>query len=310
MSKTEVTTTTDPDVRGAKLAWLLPLLSVLWLLGKLWASRGQIQATAGGTVGLATAADALPGVVEATVVAGAGLALLAGSDRIRAGLKWPARLLAGLVAGLLAAVLVHAAYPHLPAITSIEVTLVVAGLIGAALTGIPRIGLAVAAGIAAMLVALVVTTFLNSNAVLSHMLTWFGAGSSAQSVVDASKLVQYADYALIGVVAGITAFLYLRRVGATWFPLFLVGGATSGVLMLLGYLLTRIGGAHLLDAASALSEADKIANDLEQAETVPNALIVLFVGAFVALIAFGRTLKPGGQTAGKPTGPASRQSSS
>ncbi len=298
------TRTPDVDAPAAtsdKITWLLPILSVGWLAVKLWASHGQIHNSGGGMVALATAADALPGVVQAAIVAGAGLALIAASVRTGALVRWLIRIAAGLVAGGAAAILVVVAYPHLPSIASIGVTLVIAGLIGAALTGIPRIGAGIAAGVAAMLAALVVTTLLNSNVVLSHMLKWFGAGTTAESVVHASKLVQYADFAVIGVVAGLTAFSYLRRAGAKWFPLYLIGGALSGVLMLIGFGLTAIGGARLNDAANALSEADRIINQLESSENVPNALLVLFAGAFVALIAYGRTLTPTPrQTAAKP----------
>jgi hypothetical protein len=281
-----------PAAPAIRFGWLLPLLSVVWLLVKLWASRGQIRTSEGGTVTLAIAADALPGVVQATIVAGAGLSLVADAFRGRTLIRWLIRLGAGLVVGLVTAALVTLAYPHLPSITSIGVTLVIAGLLGSALTGIPRIGSGIAGGIAAVLVALVITTFLNSKVVLTHMLSWFGAGSNAQSFVHASKLVQYADYATIGIVAGITAFSYLRRADVKWFPAYLVGGALPGVLMLVGFGLTAVGGARLLDAADALSDADRILNHLESAENVPNAMIVLFLGAFVALIAFGRTLKP------------------
>ncbi len=274
-----------PAARTGKIIWLLPILSVAWLLIKLWASRGQIRNSEDGTVALATAAGALPGVVQASIVAGAGLALVADALAARTLIRWLIRLGAGLVTGGIGAALVIIAYPHLPWVGSIGATLVIASLIGAALTGIPRVGLGVAAGVAAMLAALVVTTILNSKNVLTHMLTWFGAGTTADSFVHASKLVQYADYTLIGIVAGVTAFSYLRRATATWFPLYLIGGALSGTLMLIGFGLTSIGGARLNDAANALSEADRILNQLESSESVPNAMIVLFVGAFVALFA-------------------------
>jgi hypothetical protein len=279
-----------PDSTARKISWLLPTLTVIWLLAKLWASHGQIAGSGGGLVALATAAGALPGVVQAGIVAGAGVALLTDSLRLGRMAGWLARLGAGLVIGGVGAALVVITYPHLPAIAALGTTLVIGSLLGAALVGIPRIATGVAAGVAAMLAALAVTTFLNSQNVLSHMLTWFGAGTTAESVVHASKLVQYADYTLIGIVAGLTAFFYLRHRGATWFPLYLIGGALSGILMLLGYALTSIGGSSLMDAANRISEADRILNDLVTQESVPNAMIVLFVGAFVALFAYGRTL--------------------
>jgi hypothetical protein len=289
--KVETPTSAEPTTSTRKIVWMLPALTLLWLAITLWTSRGQISNSGGGTVALADAAFELPGVVQATLVAGAGLALMA--PRLeRAWIRAVMAAVAGLIAGGATAALVIAGYPHLPSIDSIAIMLGIAGALGGALTAIPRTEKAVTAGVAAALAALVVTTILNSNAVLSRMLKWFGAGSTPQSVIHASKLVQYTYYTIIGIVAGVVAFLYLRRRAVTAFATYLLAGALPGILMMFAFGLTQIGGARLLDAANSLSEADRLINNMESSETVPNAMIVLFIGAFVALIAFGRTLKP------------------
>ena len=288
-------TSTAAAEGSTPVIWLLPVVSLLWLGVELWAARGQIHTSGGGTVALATAADALPGVVEATIVAGIGLALLVATSIARTAapaLRWIASGLAGAVIGGLAAWLVASAYPHLPSIGAIAATLIVAGAIGGVLVPVPRVRAAIAGGLAASIAALAVITVVNSNAVLSRMLRLYGAGTSAASWVDASKLVQYTQYAVAGIVAGLVAFTYLRRSEVRQFPIYLLAGVVPGFLLLVGFGLTEIGGHHLLSAANALSEADRIINGMESAETVPNALLLLFLGAFTALIAFGRTLKP------------------
>ncbi|HEY2794650.1 MAG TPA: hypothetical protein VGJ28_19975, partial [Micromonosporaceae bacterium] len=283
----------------AKIGWLLPVLSLIWLGIALWAAHGQIHSnSSGGSVALATAAEALPGVVQATLVAGTGLALLIAAWLLRnssSWLRWVGGAVAGAIAGGVAAVGTKIAYPHLPSITSIAVTLIITGAIGGVLTAIPRIQPAVRAGLAAALGALAVITIINANAVLSRLLNLYGfSATSPADALQASKYVQYTEYGLGGIAAGLIAFLYLRRRQVRQAPQFPLAGALPGLVVLVAYALTSIGGHALLDAANRLSDADRVLNRMELAETVPNALLVLFIGALVALIAFGRTLEPRG----------------
>jgi hypothetical protein len=198
----------------------------------------------------------------------------------------------GAVVGGATGALIAVAYPHMPSIGTIVTTMIVCGVIGGAAVAIPRAPVPLAAGLTGTLAVLVGMTVLNSSAVLSRMLKLFGGDTSAASFVHASKLVQYTDFTIVGIIAGIVAFVYLRRRSVKSFPTYLLSGATAGILVLVAFALTSIGGAHLLEAAKSLSDADRLINDWESSESVPNAMIVLFVGAFVALIAFGRTLKP------------------
>jgi hypothetical protein len=285
----------------AKIGWLLPVLSLIWLGIALWAAHGQIHSnSSGGSVALATAAEALPGVVQATLVAGTGLALLIAAWLLRTApswLRWIGGAVAGAIAGGVAAAATMIAYPHLPSITSTAVTLVITGALGGVLTAIPRIQPAVRGGLAAALGALAVITIINANAVLSRLLNLYGfSATSPAAALQASKYVQYTEYALAGIAAGVIAFLYLRRRQVRQVPMFPLAGALPGLVLLAAYALTSIGGHALLDAANRLSDADRVLNGMELAETVPNALLVLFIGALVALISFGRTLESRGST--------------
>jgi len=272
----------------------VPVLSLIWLAIDLWAAHGQISQSVGSEVALTNAAYALPGVVQATLVAGIGLAVL-GTLPIAAGrtdLRVIVAIIAGAVAGGASGAAVAVAYPHLPSIGGLVTTLVIAGAIGGLLTVVPVIATAAPGALAAALAGLIVVTILNSNRVLSTMLRWFGSGSGADSLIAASKRVQFVDYLVVGLIVGIVAFLRLRRTRLRSTPAYVLAGALPGVLLLVAYGLAQIGGSRLLDAANALSEADKLINDLEWSEVVPNAMIVLFVGALTAMIAYGRTLTP------------------
>jgi len=120
------TITPEPD-RSHRSAWIVPIVSLVWLVVELWAARGQIRHSVDGTVALSNAANALPGVIEATLVAGIGLALLLPGGW-RTGTVWPRVLttaVAGAVAGAIAGVAVQVAYPHLPSVGAITAILIV-----------------------------------------------------------------------------------------------------------------------------------------------------------------------------------------
>ena len=149
-------------------------------------------------------------------------------DAPAAALRWVAAIAAGVVVGGATGVLIAVAYPHLPSIGSIVAAMIACGVIGGAVVAIPRAPVPVAAGIAGTLGVLIAMTVLNSSSVLSHMLSLFGGDSSAASFVHASKLVQYTDFTIVGIIAGVVAFGYLRRRSVRSFPTYLLAGATAG----------------------------------------------------------------------------------
>lgn len=285
-------------VKAARLprfGWVVPTLALLWLPIMLWASYGSIHSSEGGSIAVATAAEALPGVVQATLAAAIGAALLAISSvrGRRSLLRWIMAIAGGLLIGLVSAAVIFSVYGHAAGLASVEVALVLVGVIGGVLAGPNRIRTAVTAGLAGTLAALVVYRILVARNVLTHTISWFGASDTITSYLRASARVAYFNSAIAGVFAGYVAYRVLRRVDdAARFPFYQLAGAFAGVALLICELVTRVGGANLLDVVGAISPEDRTLLNLVRPANVNNDLIVLFVGALVALIAFGRSLGP------------------
>ena len=100
-----------------------------------------------------------------------------------------------------------------------------------------------------------------------------------------------------GLAAGLVPYVYLRRaarrsgVDAPRWPVVMLAGGGVGLLLLVTELITRVGGARILDAVSELSAADRAFRSGADASRLRFALLVLFIGALTATIAFGRALK-------------------
>src|SRR5204862_185647 len=138
-------------------------------------------------------------------------------------------------------------------------------------------------------------------------LVWFAAMLwSAQANITGTgtavgALIQVADALPVvvaagmlgGAAAGLVAFWYLRRTaGERRFPVYLAAGAFPGVLLLLSEGVTLVGGAQVFHAVGAQSSADQAVVDYLANSRLNHALILLFVGALVALLCLGRTLRP------------------
>jgi hypothetical protein len=78
--------------------------------------------------------------------------------------------------------------------------------------------------------------------------------------------------------------------GRSW-PWYLLAGALPGLVLLIGYVVTRIGGAALLQLVSDFSPGDRFVVGYGNNARLSNALVVGFVGGIVAMIAVGRTLR-------------------
>ena len=286
--------------RKSRLGWLVPAFAMVWLPIMLWASYGSIHSSGGGSIAVATAAQALPGVIQATFAAAVGGGLLAGgvlASRRRARpsgrIRWIVCIAAGLLVGLFAAATILAVYGHGGGFASVEITLIVIALLGGALGGLVRLRTTIMAGLAGTLAALVLYRVLVAKNVLTHTIKWFGAGDTVESFLHASSRVAYANSALAGLVAGWVAYRVLRRLDArARFPLYQLAGAFAGLALLLCEVATRLGGANLLDVVKAISPEDRTLFDLVRPANINNDLIVVFAGAVAALIAFGRSLKP------------------
>ncbi|MEU2613349.1 hypothetical protein ABZ570_17450 [Micromonospora sp. NPDC007271] len=280
-------------------AVVLALVAVGWLAAMLWSTRAAINSATAGITAISLSAYALPGVITAALVAGAGVALAATNPLRRATLRFLAAVGAGLLVGLAAAVATNLTYADNATTNTIAGTTAAAAIIGGAIAG-ARNARAVGGLAAATLAAQVfVVLFSRARDPLSDL---FGAGDTQQSMLDAAKWVSRTESLLAGLIAGLVAFGYLtwarrraaRRDGSAelrW-PAYLVAGAGPGLILLLTEVIIRIGGRGLLELAAALSEADQVAQTALGTSRVDNGIWVLFVGALTALVAFGRTLGP------------------
>ncbi|RAO52795.1 hypothetical protein LUPAC06_05657 [Micromonospora saelicesensis] len=286
-------------------AAVLALLALGWLAAMLWSTREAITSAAAGVTAISLSAFALPGVISAALVAGAAVALAGGNLLARrygdwATLRFAGAIGGGMLVGLAAAVAINLTYFDTSTTNVIAGTTAAAAIIGGALAGArtaPAIGAVVTAALGTLIF---VVAFSRARDPLFDL---FGSGDSQESLINAAKWVSRTESLVAGLLAGLLAFGYLtwarRRAvrrdpeaPALRWPAYLLAGAGPGLLLLLAEVIIRVGGRSLLDLASALSEADAVAQTSLGTSRVDNGIWVLFVGALTALIAFGRTLSP------------------
>jgi hypothetical protein len=269
-------------------------LGLIWLGTRLWSAHANIRDAGTGVGRLIVAAYQLPDVIAASTLAGAacGVAAVTWRTNRRPDLgRWAGVLvgtLAGLTTGLLVGAVVVLGYGnHRPDLV-LAVSVLAACTIGGAVVALLPVRV-MAAGVAATLGAFVVGVAL--NVFQNHIVDLFGPGNTAQSHLAAANRAALAESVLGGLVAGLIAFVHLRRRGGDRrFLAYLGAGATPGVLILLAEVVTRVGGAQLLDLARKISPADQTAVDYFGSARINHALVVLFTAMIVALLAFGRTL--------------------
>lgn len=294
-------------------AAVLALLALGWLTAMLWSTREAINSAAAGVTAISLSAFALPGVISAALVCGAAVALAGGNLLARrygdwATLRFAGAIGGGMLVGLAAALAINLTYFDTSTTNVIAGTTAAAAIIGGAVAGArtaPAVGAVVTAALGTLLF---VVAFSRARDPLFNL---FGAGDSQESVINAAKWVSRTESLVAGLLAGLLAFGYLtwarRRAvrrdpetPALRWPAYLLAGAGPGLLLLLTEVIIRIGGRSLLDLASALSEADAVAQTSLGSSRVDNGIWVLFVGALTALIAFGRTLGPATHTNDEP----------
>ncbi|HKD97120.1 MAG TPA: hypothetical protein VKB69_05885, partial [Micromonosporaceae bacterium] len=183
----EPATPTGATRAGTRLGLVLAVLGVVWLAAKLWAAYRQIRDGAGDSVVLASAALALPAVLQSTVLAGMGCGYAArqgmagraaGGDRAPLA-RWLAAPVGGLLVGAAAMAAIISVYGDVTSTVRIGATVAVAGLLGGVLAALPRTGAVTAAGLLAALGGFVLDTVLNSDTVLGGMMSAFGGRASA-----------------------------------------------------------------------------------------------------------------------------------
>ena len=284
---------------GRRGALVLFALGLLWLAGYLWSAHASVIGTGDDPVIVVTeAALALPGLVAATMLCGAAASNALGRRSARA---WAGLALAagcGLLVGGLAGGLILFGYGHRSSVVVLAWAVLAAGIIGGLLGSLRPVDV-VTAGIAATFGPFLLD-FL-PNLWQGQLLRLFGAGSTVESQFNAVRNLSLTEAVAAGLVAGLVAFWYLRRREPRQGLLgYLAAGATPGVLLLVGEVVTRIGGARLFDAAGRLSEFDQVVIDYTNGSRLNHGLVVLFAGGVVALFCFGATLKPRQRTAAEP----------
>jgi hypothetical protein len=281
----------DSDGVAPLASGTLLTLGVLWLAATMWSAHAEMAGgLADASVVLSSAALALPGTVAASLMAGAAAGLVAAG---RFGPAWAGRrltagLTAGGVCGALAAGAILLSYGGGWSVGVLAITIGLAGLVGGAAV---TVGLStLAAGVAATLGVFVTGVLL--SLFQPQLTALLGAGDTIASRADAVRMYVYLAAFTSGLVAGLIAYLFVRRRGPDlrW-PAYLVAGGFAGVLLLTAEVLTRLGGARLLGLVGQLSAVDRASLIYAGGARVTSALIVGFVGALTAMIAFGRTLR-------------------
>lgn len=281
---------TDRERTGVWITLLV--LSLVWLaviLGSAHLSIARDATQAAAAVG--TAALALPGVILACMLAGTAAGLLGSARFADADAGWIRRVLVaiggGVIIGLAVAAIITGQYGHGPAITVLAAAAIAAAAVGGAVTIVRPIG-AIGGGLAAMLGMLAVGAGL---ALVQHPVkSLLGAGETIGSQVNAANGLFYISALLSGCAAGLIAFLFLRRRGYRW-PWVALAGALPGLILLASELVTRLGGMPLLSAVGQLSIFDKFMVDDSASHRFVNAQIVGFVGAIVAIVAVGVSMR-------------------
>jgi hypothetical protein len=285
-----------PDGPPAFGASVLAVIALAWLAAMMWSSHAEI--TSGeGTLAITSAAMSLPTVISAGLVAGAAVSLAVGHllRRLRAPLRFGASVGTGLAAGVIAALVVISSYGGGEASTVLAGTLAAAITAGGALAAVRAravVGAIVTAGLVVFAVEQVLDNF------QPNLMSLYGSEDDPSSRLSASGWSALTIAVCTGLAAGLVAFFYLRRaarragdaaVAPKW-PAYAIAGAGPGQLLVAAEFIIRTLGADVLALAGSVSEADATAQRMMDSSRVNNALVVLFVGAIVAIIAFGRTL--------------------
>lgn len=299
---------TDPEPQSAPEthevsrlnAILLAVAALAWTAGMLTSARAKITSWADAAMEVTSTAYALPGAVSATIVAGAAVSLLVltllnARRPLGATTRFTLGTGTGLAVGVLCALVLFTINTEGTMYAAVGGTIAAAATIGGALAGL-RIPPVIAAAAWATLGVFAVGLVLNDKYVQSPVLNLLG-NDTTEAAANANQYFSYGQSALSGLAAGLIVFFVLRRArrraGADvrW-PFYLIAGAGAGVLSVISEILTRTAGAQVLDLAGKVSELEKSVQQILSTNRLNSALIVLFIGAFTAMVAVGRTMSP------------------
>jgi MFS family permease len=281
----------DPWRPGGSL--LLAVLALAWLVIDLGVAYNSVTS---GVMATTQVALFLPSLTSAAATAGAAVGVLFLAwlgDRFGGVERALPRVLSGAAGGAVVAVIAAggllAAYRSGSAAVAVTITLAVVSIGGGALAAV-RPTVVIAAGVAGMLVYTVVS-FVEAY-FRDSLLNLFGAGSTVASYTAADSRLSLVVSLVTGVLAGVGAFIFLRRTGlALPWPVYLGAGAVPGALLLASEGAAWLGGLPLRSEIGRYSEIDRFSLAMLQPGRVNHDLIVFFVGTVTALILVGRTMK-------------------
>jgi MFS family permease len=281
----------ETPARGGWLAFA----AVLWLIAVLTIVRNFLAPTSG-DIALAAAATSLLQLTLAGILAGAAVGIWVSGQVAARTSRVPRQVVtvaAGLITGALASasVLLVRGMPA-NAVWVLALILGFAGAVGGALSMIqPQI--IVTAAVVATLVNVFLFNVMQVNS--DWLLPIFGANGTAAADQAASGYLSAVQALVAGLIGGYVAYRVVRRearlAGVTprW-PLYLLAGGLPGLLWIVGDLVTRIGTARLLTLVSSDAAGDRLVQEGLGASRLNTGLVLFFIGAITAMVAFGRKL--------------------
>lgn len=269
----------------AKGAGTEVFLALLWLGTSMYTAHVQITGDHGASGAFASAAAALPGLVGATVLAGATLGAAASSRYSSAGGRLVAGLVIGGLFGVIAVAGIRYGYGNDSSVTVLAVVVGVASVVGGAAAVLPDEVLDAGLWAATwVFFAGVIFGVLQPN-VVKILGGGDTAGLAAQETANTRFF--YATAVLTGVIAGYYALNRLRdRRALAWF---IIAGALPGLILVAAEQLTRFGGKSVVSYVTGFTADHSALVPLSDADRLRHALIVLSVGSLMALLlAYGR----------------------
>jgi hypothetical protein len=295
---------------------LLAAVGIAWMAAMLWSARATITGRTDVEMEVTSTAYAMPGAISASLVAGAAVALTVIAFLARGGrvpgvtVRFIIATGTGLGVGLLGALSIITINTEGWLYAVVGGTVAAAATIGGALAGFryPRVTAAVCWGAITVFAVGFVLNYLQSP-----LLPVFGSGDTSESQTTAASRFALAQSVLSGLAGALAAYRMLRLarrrtdLDVRW-PLYALAGAGPGLLLIVGEGLARTAGARVLELAGKVSELELTVQQMLSGSRLNHGLIVLFVGAFTAMIAVGRTLGPAPDPAAPddlaPDGPA------
>ncbi|GAA4204045.1 hypothetical protein [Actinocatenispora rupis] len=291
-------TLAEPGSRGVTVLLVLAVLLFAMVL------RGEhilVSAAGDPAVAAIQVATFLSSVLLAALLLGgaagaSAIRLFAGRDGTRLLDHGARRALFGTLGGLVAGIVAGGAGYLLEADLSTADRLVVgagvatAALLGGAATAI-RPGLMTVAGYIGTVVVIAVLAL--RSLFLTPLTRLFGGEGTIAKYAQAQSNLALVSFIVAGIIAGVAVHLYVRRTGnRLGTAANVAAGATPGVLALVAQLLTWAFGSSLISSAGGLDLGDTLAFQLAGRYQLNGSLALLFAGALVAVLLYGRTRGP------------------